>query len=62
MRSSSTGSHSKKEFGFLNFGTKDQGDDDAELLNEMALLKQSNKTMETELKDMQERYSEILRK
>lgn len=30
-----------------------------ELLNEMALLKERNKTMEGELKDMQERYSEI---
>ncbi|GMP64202.1 hypothetical protein CsSME_00025588 [Camellia sinensis var. sinensis] len=30
-----------------------------ELLNEMALLKERNKSMEGELKEMQERYSEI---
>ncbi|KAJ8771516.1 hypothetical protein K2173_026693 [Erythroxylum novogranatense] len=31
----------------------------AELLKEMALLKERNKSMETELKEMEERYSEI---
>lgn len=37
---------------------RDQGNLD-ELSNEMELLKERNKTMESELKDMQERYSEI---
>jgi len=30
-----------------------------ELLNEVSLLKEKNKIMESELKDMEERYSEI---
>ena len=30
-----------------------------ELLNEMAVLKERNKSMENELKEMEERYSEI---
>lgn len=34
---------------------RDQGNLD-ELSNEMELLKERNKTMESELKDMQERY------
>ncbi|CAK9164972.1 unnamed protein product [Ilex paraguariensis] len=38
--------------------TKDQTDLQ-ELLNEMAILKERNKLMECELKEMQERYSEI---
>ncbi|XP_058075918.1 uncharacterized protein LOC131224658 isoform X2 [Magnolia sinica] len=38
--------------------TKDQGDD-TELLSQMALLKERNESMENELKEMQERYSEI---
>ncbi|KAG5539668.1 hypothetical protein RHGRI_020017 [Rhododendron griersonianum] len=37
---------------------RDQGNLE-ELSNEMELLKERNKTMESELKDMQERYSEI---
>jgi len=37
---------------------RDQGNLD-ELSNELQLLKERNKTMESELKDMQERYSEI---
>nr|KYP74807.1 hypothetical protein KK1_007500 [Cajanus cajan] len=36
-----------------------KNEDTNELLNEVALLKERNKTMESELKDMEERYSEI---
>lgn len=38
---------------------QDQDIDVAALLNEMGSLKERNKSMECELKEMQERYSEI---
>uniref|UniRef100_A0A5B6ZKD0 Putative myosin-9 isoform X1 n=1 Tax=Davidia involucrata TaxID=16924 RepID=A0A5B6ZKD0_DAVIN len=49
---------SEKELEASVINTRDQRNLD-ELLNEMALLKERNKSMEGELKEMQERYSEI---
>lgn len=49
---------SKKEPENSAISGRDEGDL-AELLKEMALLKERNKSMEGELKEMQERYSEI---
>ncbi|KAL2324526.1 hypothetical protein Fmac_023584 [Flemingia macrophylla] len=56
---------SKSEGGKIGKSTENKGflasgsEDTNELLNEVALLKERNKTMESELKDMEERYSEI---
>ncbi|XP_042505705.1 intracellular protein transport protein USO1-like isoform X2 [Macadamia integrifolia] len=49
---------SEKELQFITTQSSDQ-EKLAELLSEMALLKGRNESMEQELKDMQERYSEI---
>ncbi|KAK9277120.1 hypothetical protein L1049_006659 [Liquidambar formosana] len=48
----------EKDLKASTFNTRDQGCLD-ELFTEMALLKERNKSMEGELKEMQERYSEI---
>ncbi|XP_020205935.1 golgin subfamily A member 6-like protein 22 [Cajanus cajan] len=56
---------SKSEAGKIGKSTENKvclapgSEDTNELLNEVALLKERNKTMESELKDMEERYSEI---
>lgn len=38
---------------------RDNGGDHDDLITELASLKERNKSMESELKEMQERYSEI---
>lgn len=55
---SNNGTQSEKELGVSLGNTYDQSEI-ADLLSEMPLLKERNKTMEIELKEMEERYSEI---
>ncbi|XP_077241808.1 uncharacterized protein LOC143882217 isoform X2 [Tasmannia lanceolata] len=55
---SPTGTNSETEQKITTGHTIDQGDR-AELSSEMTILKERNKSMESELKEMQERYSQI---
>ncbi|XP_058222575.1 uncharacterized protein LOC131332390 [Rhododendron vialii] len=58
LMESSNAISSEKGMEASALNARDQGNLE-ELSNEMELLKERNKTMESELKDMQERYSEI---
>ncbi|XXG85223.1 hypothetical protein AAC387_Pa11g0340 [Persea americana] len=55
---SNNGTQSEKELG-VSLGNTYNQSEIADLLSEMPLLKERNKTMEIELKEMEERYSEI---
>ncbi|XP_077223754.1 uncharacterized protein LOC143857224 [Tasmannia lanceolata] len=55
---SATGTNSQNELKITTVNASDQGES-AELSSEMTLLRERNKSMESELKEMQERYSEI---
>lgn len=50
--------YSEKELKGSNFGSS-QESNLSELINEVAFLKERNKSMEGELKEMQERYSDL---
>lgn len=49
----------EKELKVCTYYTRDDCSDSAKVFSEVALLKERNKYMEKELKEMEERYSEI---